>query len=255
MQRFVKDPDAVSDYVVDWEEWLSGDTINTVSWTVASGITEDSTSNTTTTATIWLSGGTAGQSYDVTCRIVTAAGRTEERTITIVVRESAAAKSYGGLQDVAAIVPEYTASGSFTTSTRPTQAQVETFLDQVSGVLNVILAREGFGVPVSQVDGRRALEHFAVVQAAQLCHAANGAGPYAPGSDEMRARTPFQAVFGEAEDFIAGNAAGFETLGATRNQALTFGLECRKVDDGGDEIVPIFQRKMMGHTVVDWDVE
>ena len=68
-QTFVKDPDATLDYIIDWSEWLDTDTISTSTWTVPTGLTNVSDSNTTTTATIWLSGGTAGQRYTVSNRI------------------------------------------------------------------------------------------------------------------------------------------------------------------------------------------
>ncbi len=80
---FVKDPDSVLDYVVDWSDWLGEDTISSSDWTVPTGLTEDSASETTTTATIWLSGGVAGVTYTVTNHIVTAAGREEDQSITI----------------------------------------------------------------------------------------------------------------------------------------------------------------------------
>lgn len=83
---FIKDPDSVLDYAVDWSDWLGTDTIATSSWTVPTGITNDSDSNTTTVATVFLSGGTIGQRYDLVNRITTAAGRTADRTITIIVR-------------------------------------------------------------------------------------------------------------------------------------------------------------------------
>lgn len=37
--------------------------------------------------TVWLSGGDTGSTYDVACRITTDAGRTDERTIHIRIRE------------------------------------------------------------------------------------------------------------------------------------------------------------------------
>jgi len=80
-QYFTKDPDAVLDYAIDWSRWLGSDTIQTSTWTVPPGLTEVTSSHTTTTATIWLSGGTAGETYTVTNRIVTAGGRTDERSI------------------------------------------------------------------------------------------------------------------------------------------------------------------------------
>lgn len=84
-QVFAKDPDAVLDYMIDWSDWLGAtDTIASATWTVPDGLTEDSSTETTTTATIWLSGGTAGASYALVCRVVTTEGRTDDRTITIV---------------------------------------------------------------------------------------------------------------------------------------------------------------------------
>lgn len=85
--KFLKDPNAVLDYINDWSDWLVTDTIATSTWTVPTGITKDSSSNTTTTATVWLSGGTAGVSYTVVNRIVTAAGRTEDRSVVLMVLE------------------------------------------------------------------------------------------------------------------------------------------------------------------------
>ena len=79
-----KDPDAVLDYTLDWATWLDTDTLTgTPTWTVQSGLTKDSQSNTSTAATAWLSGGVAGMNYMVSCRITTAAGRTDERSIRI----------------------------------------------------------------------------------------------------------------------------------------------------------------------------
>ena len=84
---YQKDPDAVLDYTIDWSSWLGDDTISASSWTVPSGLTKDSDSNTTTAATVWLSGGTEGVIYTVTNQITTAGGRTDERSIKILVVE------------------------------------------------------------------------------------------------------------------------------------------------------------------------
>lgn len=88
MSNFVKDPDAVLDYTVDWSSWLaSGETISTSVFTVGSGITKDSESNTTTAGTVWLSGGTAGVAYTVTHQITTSESRTDERSFVVEVKE------------------------------------------------------------------------------------------------------------------------------------------------------------------------
>lgn len=93
--RFLKDPQAVLDYKFDWKastngsgtsDWLaSGETISTRTVTVATGLTKDSDAitDTNTSVTVWLSGGTAGTTYKVVCQIVTSAGRTDERTILV----------------------------------------------------------------------------------------------------------------------------------------------------------------------------
>jgi hypothetical protein len=83
-----KDPGSVLDYTVDWTDWLAdvSDTISTSSVT-ASGITKDSSNNTTAKVTAWLSGGTAGQMPSATYRIVTTGGRTDERTIYFNIKE------------------------------------------------------------------------------------------------------------------------------------------------------------------------
>lgn len=96
---FIKDPDATLDYKFDWaastngsgdSDWLaSGETIDSHTVTVESGLTKDSDSATDddTSVTVWLSGGSAGETYLVGCEITTSSGRTDERSIVIAVEE------------------------------------------------------------------------------------------------------------------------------------------------------------------------
>lgn len=86
-QTFIKDPAAVLDYTIDWTDWLEADTISSSSWTVPTGLTKASEGSTTKKATVWLSGGTQARFYTVTNRVVTAGGRTDERSIVIVVEQ------------------------------------------------------------------------------------------------------------------------------------------------------------------------
>lgn len=85
--QYLKDPNAVLDYVLDWTDFLQGDTISTSTWTVPSGITKTTDSKTATTTTVWLSSGTAGQVYTVTNRIVTTGGRQQDQSIQFVVQD------------------------------------------------------------------------------------------------------------------------------------------------------------------------
>ena len=88
LKKFVKDPGAVLDYTINWSAWLpDGDTLVDATATATSGLTVDSVSRTTTQTTVWLSGGVAGNSYDVTVRVTTNGGRIDERTIAIACKE------------------------------------------------------------------------------------------------------------------------------------------------------------------------
>ncbi len=84
-----KAPTEVLDYGLDWnapgELWLGSDTIASSAWTVDAGLTKGATSNTLTTASVWLSGGALGTSYTVTNTITTAGGRTGVRSFRVVI--------------------------------------------------------------------------------------------------------------------------------------------------------------------------
>ena len=95
IKAFTKDPAAVLDYAWDWNaetngnsttsgDWLaSGETITSHSVTSEPGLTVDSSGESAGIVTAWLSGGTAGEDYLVTCQVVTDGGRTDERDIKI----------------------------------------------------------------------------------------------------------------------------------------------------------------------------
>jgi hypothetical protein len=88
MTSFIKDPDAVLDYSVDWSKWLAGDQIQNSGWSVSDAAIEATDdSNTPTRTTVWLSGGVAGQAYTVTNRITTSGGRTDDRSFVIQVQD------------------------------------------------------------------------------------------------------------------------------------------------------------------------
>jgi hypothetical protein len=85
MSFYKKDPDAVLDYTVDWGPYLTplSDTILSVTWITSAGLTKVSDTHTTTAATAFVSGGVLDEVETLTCRIVTAGGRTDDRTLSI----------------------------------------------------------------------------------------------------------------------------------------------------------------------------
>ena len=100
-----KDPQAVLDYTWDWRaltngndtspdatDWLeSGETITSHTVTAETGLTVASSSLTdsSTSVTAWLSGGTAGTHYLVVCHIETsnATSRKDDRTLKVNVKQ------------------------------------------------------------------------------------------------------------------------------------------------------------------------
>ncbi len=84
---YEQDPDSTLDYPFNWASDLNGDTIDTSTFILPDGGTEASSSNTDTTATIFLSGVMCGVVHRVTNRIVTVGGRTMDKTIRVIGRE------------------------------------------------------------------------------------------------------------------------------------------------------------------------
>lgn len=97
-----KDPQAVLDYAFLWQDWLAaGETITAHTITrSAATITVDSSSVNVAAVTLdsveqkigsvvtaWLSGGTVNTVYVIGCRVTTSAGRTDERSFRLIVRD------------------------------------------------------------------------------------------------------------------------------------------------------------------------
>lgn len=79
-----KAPNAVLDYLMQWTDWLAaGETISGNVVTTDTGIVAAPVTATSTTVTVWLSGGTTKVTYLVTIRITTSAGRTDERSFRV----------------------------------------------------------------------------------------------------------------------------------------------------------------------------
>lgn len=72
---FIQEADEELDYVVNFLPFLEGDTITSVTWTVDAGLTPSRETNTGTTATVWITGGQAGKTYNVKAQITTSSGR------------------------------------------------------------------------------------------------------------------------------------------------------------------------------------
>lgn len=85
---FDKDPQDKLDYGFDFTGFLGGDTITTSTWTASpDGLTLSNMTHDATKTTVWLAGGTVGETYKLVNHIVTAAGREKERSFRITIKE------------------------------------------------------------------------------------------------------------------------------------------------------------------------
>jgi hypothetical protein len=161
------------------------------------------------------------------------------------------ANSYGSADDVAALTRRFTNSGEYDSSTIPMLAQVESWIDQVSATLNVLLAEQGFTIPIVQATVALMLKNFVTTQVADLCNYANSAGRFF--SEKNLNTGPWALIQKDAADFIAKHSEGIAKIGATRTTGGLSALAFNDVDGSGNAIAPIFSRKQMGTTNTDWD--
>lgn len=81
------DPDGITDVPFNWAPRLEGETILTSTFLLPDGLTEESSSNTDTTATIFVSGAVCGTLYRITNRITDTGGRSWDKTYRVIGRE------------------------------------------------------------------------------------------------------------------------------------------------------------------------
>ena len=82
-----KDPDATERFTFNFAAELDGETISTSDFVLPDGLTEGSSSDTDSSASVLVSGGSEGLVYRLTCRITTSGGRTLDQTKWILISE------------------------------------------------------------------------------------------------------------------------------------------------------------------------
>lgn len=86
---FVKDPDSILDYRVDWSVWMApGDFLVDAQWIVTPAVNVELATLGETAAVVWLAGaGAEGTRSFVTNRVTTNDGRVEDYSFIIVSKE------------------------------------------------------------------------------------------------------------------------------------------------------------------------
>lgn len=85
----IKDPNAVLDFPISFADWLAdiSDTYQSHAITVTGGLVCDSSSQAAGVIVPILSGGTLGETASFSIRIITAGGRTDDRTFYLKITE------------------------------------------------------------------------------------------------------------------------------------------------------------------------
>ena len=162
------------------------------------------------------------------------------------------ANSYGSVAEVAAMTARYLIGGTFTTATRPTLAQVEKFIDNASSTLNVMLAKAGFSIPITQADAKAACAEIVIECVVDMCHAANSTGRFFTDRALERGLNPMKAIREDIASWVEAQAPGLEALGASRSTSQLDGIAFRGTDDAGNEVFPIFQRDGFSNVFDNW---
>lgn len=167
------------------------------------------------------------------------------------------ANSYGDTGEIAALVERFAnASKVFDTTTRPPLAMVEAYTDQVSGVVNTILANYGFTtLPITQAAAKLALDFFVNQEMAAIVEGMNGLGRFGPTTKQGGAKGRFAVIVEDVEEFVKMYAPGLERLGVPRSYSVTAGLGYKDTDESGAEIFPLFSRKDYGYAFTNFDSE
>ena len=95
LAKFEKQPADVQDYNIDYNEWLAGledtapgpATSSNMTVTADAGIAVNRYTLVNGVATVWLAGGTDGQTYKVTVTVTTVGGRKKQAEIKVKVKE------------------------------------------------------------------------------------------------------------------------------------------------------------------------
>lgn len=161
--------------------------------------------------------------------------------------------SYGTAAGVAAYVGVYTVAGVFSTATKPTLANVESWIDQVSALLNTALAKRGFTIPMTQTTAVLSAASLVEQLVSDLAQAANSSGRFFSERFLERGVSNWAVIRNDISNWVEEYASGLEELGVSRGSPSATEIGFRSTDEGGNETTPIFQRKQHGNVFDNWD--
>lgn len=124
--------------------------------------------------------------------------------------------AYGTVAGVGALNALWSDSGSFTAATTPTSAQVTSWLDKVSAMVDTALADEGFTVPVVLTAVIKELDLLVEGIVSDLVDAAHRTGRFYSENILTRGLSPFITIDKEVHAWVQRKSVGFENQGVPK---------------------------------------
>lgn len=154
--------------------------------------------------------------------------------------------AYGSVEGVAVYSRRFTnKSSQFDDSTYPTFDTVETWINEVSAMMNLVLNTNNITTPITDAELVSMLDLFINQEVAAMANGVNGAGRLGPTSRTVKNAGMLGVVRMDIEKFVSQNALGFDRMGATRSSIVSEILT-RDTDEDGDETFPLFSRDSFG---------
>lgn len=126
---------------------------------------------------------------------------------------------YGDVANVEVLASTWTSNGQFLDdsgcddATVPSLTQVEAWIEQMSSVIDLALASEGFETPLTDAVPIASAASMVEGVVADLCHAAHRSGRFFTKHALESGISPIMAVRKELNAWVTDNAVGFRTLG------------------------------------------
>jgi hypothetical protein len=131
--------------------------------------------------------------------------------------------TYGTVQGVASLSYMWTNSGVFldedlpyVDATKPSFTEVESWLLEVSSSLDLILADEGFYVPVVAADVLPAIENKVQAIVKDMVDYSHGAGRFFVTQELQAGASPMMVVEKELREWVKERAIGFANMGVPK---------------------------------------
>lgn len=148
------------------------------------------------------------------------------------------ADSYSSIDEVVAFTRHLLDGNlSFNTTTRPTLANVEKFIDRASACVNIALYKEGFAPSAVYANAVAKLvcDDWVTQQAVKYVELTQRGTGYNANEGSRTAAFDLQK---EASEFVCEYALGFQRAGVTRSIQLSAGLEFTGLTEQDDRADP-----------------